>query len=275
MDMDKVNNEVSRLLKIMETLRGPNGSPWDRKQDYQSLQPYIIEEAYEVIEAIQMEDLSSLKEELGDLLLQVVFQAQLGRENGDFDFADIVYTINEKLLRRHPHVFNNLEANSVEDVRVVWDKIKKEEKINKGYKIDEEKSILDDINGSQPALNQAYEIQKRAAEIGFDWNDIADVIGKVKEELEELEEAMSNGNEIESKKELGDLLFSVVNLSRFLNIHPELALFSSNLKFKQRFKFIENSILEDGKNIEDLKLAELDYYWEKAKEIEKQGEEIL
>ncbi|MFW5981395.1 MAG: nucleoside triphosphate pyrophosphohydrolase [bacterium] len=272
---ERITVELNRLVKIMETLRGPEGCPWDKKQNYQSLQPYIIEEAYEVVEAIQSNDPGLIKEELGDLLLQVVFQSQIAKEEGDFDLADVINAINEKLIRRHPHVFAKEKVDSVEDVKLVWEKIKKKEKMDLKKNHKEISSLLEGISRSQPALNQAYEIQEKAAKVGFDWSDIKDVIMKVKEELEELEEVIDSNNHPEQINELGDFLFATVNLARFLEVNPELALLKTILKFKNRFTFMENAILKEDKNMELMTLEELDTYWETAKNIENAGEGTL
>ncbi|MEJ6950617.1 nucleoside triphosphate pyrophosphohydrolase [Natronospora cellulosivora (SeqCode)] len=269
MDMNRLHDELDRLVKIMETLRGPEGCPWDKKQDYHSLQAYIIEEAYELVEAIQLEDMDLLRDELGDLFLQVVFQAQIAREEGEFNLADVVNTISEKLIRRHPHVFASEKVDSVEEVRVVWEEIKKQEKSNRKGKV--VSTIMEDVSRNQAALSQAYHVQKKAADLGFDWDDIKDVINKVKEELNELEESIVEGNDKEMQEEMGDLIFSAVNLARFLKVNPEIALLNTILKFKSRFAYIETSLLKEGKSFEEMTLQELDDYWEEAKKLELRG----
>lgn len=263
MNMEKLKDEVERLVKIMEVLRGPNGCPWDKQQDYYSLQPYVLEEAYEVVEALQKKDLDLLKEELGDLLLQVVFQAQIAREKGDFNLIDIFKAISDKLVRRHPHVFQDREVNTISELKATWEEIKGEERIKKG-KVGH-KSILEDLSQAQPALNQAYEVQAKAAEVGFDWDNVEDVIAKIEEEIHEVREAIRENQQEEIGKELGDLLFAVVNLSRFFAINPELALLQTILKFKERFKYIEFRAREEGYNFAELSLKELDSYWEESK----------
>lgn len=267
MEMIKLKKEIERLVTIMETLRGPDGCPWDKEQDYYSLQPYILEEAYEVIETLQEKNITNLKEELGDLLLQVVFQAQIGREKNEFDLIEVIQGINEKLIRRHPHVFSDKKIDKVKEVLSTWKEIKKEEKEEKDEE-NSQQSILDDISGHLPALLQGYEVQKKAAEVGFDWEKVNEVILKVEEELEEVKEVINKDNSKRIEEEIGDLLFAVVNLTRFLQINPEIALISSILKFKERFKFIENKVESSDKGFEDFSLEELDKYWEEAKLLE-------
>ena len=259
MDINKLKLETERLVKIMETLRGPDGCPWDRKQDYYSLKPYILEEAYEVVEALDEDDLDSVKEELGDLLLQVVFQAQIGREKDDFDLVDIFSTISNKLVRRHPHVFSDRNVSTVSEVMETWEEIKKGEN-NKSRD-----SILDNISKRQPALNQSYDMQKKAAEVGFDWDNVEDVVLKVEEEIEEVKEAIKNNDKKEIHDELGDLLFATVNLARFYKVNPELALLTSINKFRERFKYIEKMVCKEKKKLEEMTLQELDQLWEESK----------
>ncbi len=254
--------ELWRLVDIMEKLRSPEGCPWDKEQTLDSLKPYIVEETYEVIEALQKKDMVLLKEELGDVLLQIVFQAQVAREEGNFTLIDIFKGINDKLIRRHPHVFSNLEAATPEEVSLLWNQVKKSEK---GNLIEE--SLLDNLSTSQPSLNQAVEVQEKAAEVGFDWDNIRDVLEKVREEIDEVEEAIASDNKEEAALEIGDLLFSVVNLARFIDTNPEIALFTTILKFKDRFKHIEKSVKMNGNKLEDMSLEELDNYWEEAKKI--------
>jgi tetrapyrrole methylase family protein / MazG family protein len=263
MDLDKLHTEFDRLIKVMEILRSPNGCPWDKKQDYYSLAPCIIEEAYEVVESLQKDDLNLLKEELGDLLLQVIFEAQIGREEGDFNLIDVIVSISNKLIRRHPHVFGNKKAETISDVMLTWEGIKEEERLSKGEKI--KTSVLDGLIRSQPALNQAYDIQEKAAQVGFDWDNVKDILAKVEEELSEVKEAIKNSNTKKISDELGDLLFATVNLSRFFDINPEIALLGTILKFKQRFMYIEKKVKELGYEPQDLPLEKLDFYWEESK----------
>ena len=264
---DEIQSEFHKLIEIMKKLRGPQGCPWDKEQNYYSLQPYILEEAYEVVEALQNKDISALKSELGDLLLQVVFEAQIGAEEGDFDLGEVLSGINEKLIRRHPHVFSNLEVDSVSEVMNNWDEIKEQEKKTTS-KNTEEDSVLEDFSRSNPALMQSYELQKKAAQVGFDWEDISGVIKKVEEEVAEVKEAVEKCRDQELEKEIGDLLFSVVNLARFKKINPELALLSTINKFQKRFKYIEKSLFEKGVTWQSQDLKELEEYWQKAKNKE-------
>lgn len=258
MDYNILSEEVKKLVKIMERLRGENGCPWDRKQNYYSLKGYILEEAYEVVEALENEDLVHLKEELGDLLLQVVFESQIAKENKDFDLIDVIKTINKKLIKRHPHVFADLKLNNAEEVKKTWDKIKEDEKENSINKID-------DYDKGQPSLNQAYKVQEKAKEVGFDWSESISVIEKLEEELAEIKEAIKNNNQNEIKNEIGDIIFSAVNLSRFYDINPELAVFSTIIKFKKRFNFMEKEAKKNNENFSELSLEEMEEYWEKAK----------
>src|SRR6056297_714350 len=261
--MEKMNfeNEFEKLLYVMEKLRGPDGCPWDKKQDLYSLKPYIIEEAYEVVEALEKENMDLLKEELGDLLLQVIFQAQIGKERKLFDIDDIIKGIVAKLIRRHPHVFGEKKVKSVQEVNKTWEEIKQKERI-----INKEGSILSDISKIQPSLNQAYEVQQKAAEVGFDWNEIEEVIDKIEEEIEELKEVIDDEDTDKIEDEMGDLLFAAVNLSRFKSINPEIALLRTINKFKKRFQYIETSLNKHNKDINKISLKELDKFWEEAKE---------
>ena len=270
--------ELDKLIEVMAVLRGPNGCPWDKKQDYYSIKENIIEEAYEVVEALEKNDITAFKEELGDLLLQVVFESQMAYEKDDFDLGDVARVLRKKLIRRHPHVFAEAEVAGSDEVLRNWEKIKEEEKANKNQVI----SLLDKFNQGQSALNQAYDIQKIAAEVGFDWDNLKPVLDKIEEELSECKEIIaatpdnislnkesltkSKKNKLES--EVGDLLFAVVNFSRFNNINPELALLKTILKFKNRFKFIEEKIRRNENGFGDYNLEELDEFWNQAKNEE-------
>ena len=270
--------ELDKLIEVMSVLRGPNGCPWDKKQDYHSIKENIIEEAYEVVEALERNDIEAFKEELGDLLLQVVFESQMAYEKGDFDLADVAEVLREKLIRRHPHVFSDVEVKGSEEVLRNWEQIKEEEKDGKN----QINSLLDKFNQGQSALNQAYDIQRIAAEVGFDWDNLEPVLNKIEEEFGECKEIiganpdntlLKDGNleAAEQRKlevEIGDLLFAVVNLARFQNINPELALLKTILKFKNRFKFIEKSIDNQNAEFEDYNLEELDEFWNQAKSQE-------
>lgn len=253
---------INRLLVIMEKLRSENGCPWDKEQDHRSLRKYLIEECYEVIDAIDRRDDDDLAEELGDLLLQVVFHAQLGKERDAFDFADIADGISEKMIRRHPHVFGDIHCDTTDEVLVNWGNIKEGEKQEKG-KI----SRRLDVPSTFPALYRAQKVQKKATEVGFDWDLSDDVKAKIDEEIIEVEEAINgNGN---LKEEIGDLLFAVVNWSRFHHIDAEEALRESTEKFTRRFYLMEDAIQTDNKNITTMSLTEMDAYWNKIKTEEK------
>jgi len=270
--------ELDKLIEVMAVLRGPDGCPWDKKQDYHSIKENIIEEAYEVVEALEKNDIEAFKEELGDLLLQVVFESQMAYEKGDFDLADVARILREKLIRRHPHVFAEVDVDGSEEVLRNWERIKEEEKQEKNQL----KSLLDKFNQGQSALNQAYDIQKIAAEVGFDWDNLEPVLDKIEEEFGECkeiiganpdntlfsEESLSPEKQNELEKEIGDLIFAVVNFARFNNINPELALLKTILKFKNRFKFIEQSINNEQSEFKDYNLEQLDEFWNQAKSKE-------
>lgn len=240
------------LVSIMEKLRSAEGCEWDRKQTHESLKPYLIEECYELIEAIDEKNDDMMKEELGDVLLQVVFHAQIARERGAFTIEDVIRTLNEKLIRRHPHVFGDSPGYSYKQ----WEDIKAQEKGKK------KSSRIGEINPLVPALSMARRIQENASQVGFDWKDPEGVYEKIEEELKELKEAKDPG---ELEEEFGDLLFSIVNLSRFLNVNPESALRKATRKFVERFKRMEELIEKDGLVLEELPIEKLDEYWEKAK----------
>ncbi len=246
--------------QIIARLRAPDGCPWDRKQTHLSLRPYLLEESYEVLEALDQEDSEHLMEELGDLLLQIVLHTQIATEEQDFNMTDVISAISEKIIRRHPHVFTELEVNSVEDVLSNWEQIKAEERKKKG---EERKSMLDGIPVALPALTQADQIQQRAQRVGFDWKTIDPVIAKIHEELQELKEAETPERK---QSEAGDVLFAVVNLLRWLNINPEMALRETNSRFRKRFGYIEEAAAKQGKHVEDLSFEEMDALWEEAKQ---------
>ncbi|HOL50842.1 MAG TPA: nucleoside triphosphate pyrophosphohydrolase [Bacillota bacterium] len=254
---------ADKLVEIMSRLRGEDGCPWDRKQTSSSLKPYVIEEAYEVVEAIDRQDPNLLCEELGDLLLQVVFHCQIAREEGAFDFNDVVEAICAKLVRRHPHVFGDVEADDAGTVLRNWERIKQKEKESSNGA---PASILDEVPRYLPALMQAVKIQDKASRVGFDWECPEDAAAKVWEETEELREAMADGEMAKVEEELGDLLFAVVNVARLMKIDPEEALRRTNSKFASRFKFIEHRADENGVALEEMTLAEMDAIWDEAKE---------
>jgi MazG family protein len=257
--------EINSIIELIERLRGENGCPWDRKQTPKTIAVYLIEEVYELVDAIESGDPNRVCEELGDVLFHILFLAGLFREMGHFDIKDVVDSNVEKMTRRHPHVFDGKRVDSVEEVRARWHQIKKEEK-NLAKKV----SILDSVPAGFPALMRAYRISERAAETGFDWNDISDVMQKVEEEWSELKVVLEREYRAPTDKDLlalefGDVLFTLVNVARFAHIHPETALRNSTKKFESRFKYIENLIAESQRIIESLSQREMDELWEEAK----------
>lgn len=255
--LDPRLSPIDRLLRIMARLRAPDGCPWDREQSHATLRATVIEEAYEVAAAISSGDEENLREELGDLLLQVVFHAQMARERGDWDFDSVAAGIVEKLVRRHPHVFGSENAATSSDVLKRWEEIKREEK---GAKAE---SLLDGVSEGLPGLLRAEKIQKRAAKIGFDWSELPPVIAKVREELAEVEAALADPKKVE--EEIGDLLFAVVNLARKLQVDGEVALQGATDKFSARFRKIEAIARQRGLALEKMSLAELDEIWDEVK----------
>ena len=252
-------SNYERLIDIMARLRGPSGCPWDKEQTHQSLKPYLIEEAYELLDAIDRNDDSEIKEELGDLLLQVVFHAQIASEENRFTTDDVAEAIADKLIRRHPHVFGDTQADTPDEVIKNWEAIKAEEKP------DQKVSLLDGVPQHLPALLKARRLQEKAARVGFEWEHIADVAQKVREETEELMHARESGAIEKIQEEFGDLLFALVNLARFLQICPEEALIQTNRKFQSRFQYIETELCKQGKTPDDATLEEMDALWEAAK----------
>ena len=245
--------------QIIARLRRYDGCPWDREQTHLSLRPYLLEEAYEVLEALDQEDSDHLREELGDLLLQIGLHTQIATEDGDFLMSDVLQGINSKLIRRHPHVFSDIDVDSVDNVLTNWEKIKADERKTNG---ESHKGMLEGIPLSLPALTQADQIQRRAKRGGFDWHTIEPVIAKVHEELGELRDAQTDE---ERQAEAGDVLFAVVNLVRWLKVDPEIALRETNLRFRKRFGFIEKKAAEQGKSVDQLSFEEMDQLWEAAK----------
>jgi nucleoside triphosphate diphosphatase len=269
----KPSRNIDCLLEIMAALRTPgSGCPWDLEQDFATIAPYTIEEAYEVADAVARGDLAHLREELGDLLLQVAFHARMAEEQGAFDFGDVVQAITEKLLRRHPHVFGEARGLSPEAVRQLWEQIKAQEKAEaKAERAAEAKptGALDGIPLALPALTRALKLQAKAGRVGFDWNNPLAVLHKIREEADEIEAEIRDGRRDQAAGELGDLLFAVVNLARHLDIDPEAALRSTNHKFERRFAAIERALGERGKSPEQSTLAEMDALWDAAKAAEK------
>lgn len=267
------------LLHLMARLRDPqHGCPWDLKQSYATIVPYTLEEAYEVADAIERGDFDHLPGELGDLLFQVVYYSQLAREEGRFEFAQVVDGITRKLIRRHPHVFPDGDLYGAPDaakleeaaVKQRWEELKAEERAEKAA-APEQLSLLDDVPSALPALSRAAKLQKRAAQVGFDWPEALPVVDKVREELDEVLEAMSENDAEAVAEEIGDLLFVVSNLARHLKVDPEAALRAANGKFERRFRHIEQALREAGRPIENCSLDELDALWGEAKKLEKQS----
>ena len=257
--------ELDPLVKVMSRLRSPDGCPWDIEQSHATLRRYIIEEVYEVLEAIDEQDPTHLCEELGDLLLQIVFHARMAEEAGDFSMQDVVDTVTEKLIRRHPHVFGDISVQDAAEVIVNWDAIKRREKKQKP------KSALDGVPQGLPALLRANKLQMKAAKVGFDWDDIAPVWDKVAEELAELRQAAAVGNPSEIEDELGDVVFAVVNLGRFLGVETEVALNRANNKFSRRFFQVEALLRQQGRKWQELDLAQMDELWLAVKAEEKKN----
>lgn len=262
-------DRIEALLRIMARLRDPDGGcPWDLEQNFSTIAPYTIEEAFEVADAIERGDMADLREELGDLLLQVVFHAQMASEAGLFGFPDVVRAICEKMIRRHPHVFGDEEARSAGMVKGRWDEIKAEERAAKGNA--SQISILDDVPLALPALARAVKLQARAARVGFDWPSTAEVIDKLNEEMLELSEELAKGGEHDRiEDELGDLLFVYANLARHLKVDPEAALRRANAKFRRRFSRIEEKLAARGSTPEQSTLEEMDVLWNEAKREER------
>ena len=252
------------LLNIIARLRGENGCAWDKEQTHESLVPNIIEESYELVEAIQNKDMPNLKEELGDVLMQVVMQGQIASEANEFSMEDVVDGIAKKLVYRHPHVFKEgHQTNSTEEILKNWEILKKQEKNQKS-----QTEAMDQVARALPALMRAYKVQKKAAEVGFTWSEYEPIIDKILEEIEELKVEIKKGQLGKVNEELGDVLFSIVNLSYFLEINPEFALTNSTEKFINRFRYIENSAFAKGKQLSQMTLEEMDQLWNECKKVE-------
>ncbi|WP_334163172.1 nucleoside triphosphate pyrophosphohydrolase [Phenylobacterium sp.] len=257
---------IDRLLAIMARLRDPEtGCPWDVEQTFATIAPYTVEEAYEVADAIERNDLADLKEELGDLLLQVVFHARMAEEKGAFDFEDVARAINDKMVRRHPHVFGQETYASLADQKAGWEELKAQEREGKGRA----ESLLDDVPVGLPALTRAVKLSKRAAGVGFVWPSAKEVLEKLHEEVRELEVEVAAGDLEKARQEMGDVLFVVANLARTLDVDPEDALRFTNAKFARRFRYIEQRLAERGRTPDQSDLAEMDALWDEAKVAEK------
>jgi ATP diphosphatase len=273
----KPSTDIADLLAVMAALRTPHtGCPWDLQQDFDSILRYTLEEAYEVADAIARKDMVDLKDELGDLLLQVVFHARLAQEQGAFEFGDVVKAITTKMIRRHPHVFGDVKDLPVERVNQIWDEIKRQEKAERraarqalGLKEESAPSLLDDVPTTLPALTRAVKLQQKASSVGFDWNDARLVLAKIREEADELERALDQGHKPEIAEETGDLLFAMVNLARHVGADPESALRSTNDKFTRRFAYIEQALQSSGRQMQNATLSEMDALWTEAKRQEK------
>jgi ATP diphosphatase len=263
----KPSRDIGRLIEIMAALRTPgSGCPWDLEQTFDTIAPYTLEEAYEVADAIARGDLAHLKDELGDLLLQVVFHARMAQEQGAFDFGGVVEAITSKLIRRHPHVFADEHGQTAEAVKGLWERIKAEEKADRG---EQPEGALAGVPVALPALTRALKLQDKAGQVGFDWNDPRAVLAKIREEADEIEAALDAQDEAHAATEVGDLLFAVVNLARHLDADPEGILRATNRKFERRFASIENALAAQGKRPQDATLAEMDALWDAAKAAEK------
>lgn len=253
--MERSGEAIEQLLEVMDKLLGENGCPWDKEQTHQSLLRYLLEETYEVIEAVKDNDMKKLEEELGDLLLQVVFHAALAKKEGFFDFADVVLKIKDKMIKRHPHVFGEISLDTADDVMNVWEKFKQKEG---------KKHILEGIPVMLPALLRAYKVQEKAARVGFDWPDVSGAVDKLKEEIDEFKKAEDIDH---MREEMGDIFFALVNIARMKGIEPEEALQATNDKFVRRFNYVEEKVKASGQDFSAFTLEELDYFWEEAKKV--------
>jgi tetrapyrrole methylase family protein / MazG family protein len=261
----RYGNLFEDFVAIQARLRAPGGCPWDREQTHQTLKTYLIEEAYEVLDALEHGSPEELTEELGDLLLQVLFHADIAREAGRFDIGDVITAIQDKMIRRHPHVFGNVKADTPDQVLKNWAQLKLDEKKKAGKAAKTPPSALDGVPRSLPALLEAHQLTKKAAHVGFDWETVEGIFEKLTEETSELRQALSEPSRQRREEEIGDLLFVAVNLSRFLGFDPEVALKKSNAKFKSRFQLMEREATQAGQRLADLSKAELEVLWESAK----------
>ncbi|HTO30354.1 MAG TPA: nucleoside triphosphate pyrophosphohydrolase [Pararhizobium sp.] len=271
------SQNITRLIEIMEALRQPEtGCPWDIVQTFETIKPYTLEEAYEVADAIERKDMDDLCDELGDLLLQVVFHARMAEEAGDFAFGDVVEAITKKMIRRHPHVFARSDADTPQAVKLQWDEIKQAEKAERrerrarrGLPEDTSKGHLGSVQRSFPALVEALKLQERAARVGFDWSSPEPILDKIEEEIAELREALALNDKAKVADELGDLIFAVVNIGRHVGADPEMALRGTNTKFRRRFSHIETTLEEGGESLEAATLERMEELWQAAKAIER------
>ncbi len=267
--ISNTGDAMQQLLDIMAQLRNPEGGcPWDLKQDFRSILPHTLEEAYEVADAIESDDRMQLRDELGDLLFQVVFYCQLAREEGSFEFADVAQTMSDKLIRRHPHIFSppadeadlGTSALDADQVLQKWEAIKQTERDTK-----QQYSVLDDVPNALPAMQRSAKLQKRAANVGFDWPDVTPVLANMAEELEEIEQAFASGDKDHTLEELGDLMFACVNMARHLKQDPEQVMRAANAKFERRFRFLETQLVEAGESLESVDLERMEAGWKAAK----------
>lgn len=264
--MKKKHADIEKLVALVERLRGENGCPWDREQTRETLKPMLIEEAYEVLDALDAEDPAELKDELGDLLFQVIFHSQIAREKGEFDLADVIDRSHEKMVRRHPHIFAEADLKTADDVLRNWEDIKAAEKgIQSSSHPGSERSLLDGIPSRLPALHRAHQMTAKASRVGFDWPNLQDVLAKLAEEAAELAEAQSEQDPERVADEVGDLLFVAANVARFLGVDPETALARSNRKFERRFRYVESAIKRQGRELKDASPEEMDALWNEAK----------
>lgn len=257
-----MNDKFKELVDIVKKLRSPEGCPWDREQDLYSIKNHFLEEAFELVDALDNEDIPNIREELGDIFFHVIFHSVMAEEEGKFTLKDVISEVNEKLVRRHPHVFGDMGEIDTEEVVVNWDKIKAEEKKNK------RKSVLDDIPGSYPSIQKSLKMQERVRKVGFDWADMGDCMDKVNEEIGEFKEAVDIGNTKEIEHELGDVFFALINLSRFLKVDPDEALRKANKRFHKRFTYIEQSLQDRGISSDEASLEQMEELWQEAKKKE-------
>ena len=266
-----MSENFSKLVKVMERLRAPGGCPWDREQTYESLAQYLLEETYEAYDAIQEAsetgNTSNLSDELGDVLLQVVFHSTIAKEKGDFTIDDVAHGVTRKLILRHPHVFGDRKLETAEDVLNNWDDLKKAEQKARGKEAKTD-SILDDVPKAFPSLIEGNKLTKKAAKVGFDWKNTNQIFEKLSEEINELKTAIDSKKDSDIREEIGDLLFVIVNLARKLDVEPENALKKTNYKFRKRFRFIEDALKSQNKSLEESDINEMDALWNKAKVVD-------